>query len=136
MLTPTCAIHGAVRFHRGPCSGVIRSAQCSHRPQGIHWIYTDGVSDMATNTDSMLLKFREKDTKFGVTRDTVRALANELQISETLVVHMALSRFAEEMLPAYQPDDGPLTARQLAAMRKAAAQALPKGKVINRSRLF
>ena len=91
---------------------------------------------MATTTDSLLLKFRAKDSRFGVTRDTVRALASELDISETLVVHMALSRFAEEMLPAYDPDDGPLTARQLAALRKAAARVLPQGKVVNRSSLF
>lgn len=105
-------------------------------PQGIHWIYTFEDTDMATPTDSLLLKFRAKDSRFGVTRDTVRALASELDISETLVIHMALSRFAEELLPAYEPDDGPLTAKQLAALRKAADRVLPQGRLINRSSLF
>ncbi len=43
---------------------------------------------MAT-TDSLRLKFRAKDSRLGVTRNTVRALASELDISETLVVHLA-----------------------------------------------
>ena len=91
---------------------------------------------MATTTDTLQLKFRATDSRFGVTRDTLRALASELGISETLVVHMALSRFAEEVLAAYEPDDGPLTAKQLAALRKAAERVLPQGKLVNRSSLF
>ena len=91
---------------------------------------------MATTPDSLLLKFRARDTRFGVTRDTVRALASELDISETQVVHMALSRFADEMLPAYEPDDGPLTAKQIEVLRKAAERVLPRGKLVNRSSLF
>ena len=91
---------------------------------------------MATTPDSLLLKFRAKDTRFGVTRDTVRALASELDVSETQVVHMALSRFADELLPAYEPDDGPLTAKQIEVLRKAAERVLPQGKLVNRSSLF
>ena len=91
---------------------------------------------MATTPESLLLMFRAKDTRFGVTRDTVRALASELEISETQVVHLALSRFAEEVLPAYEPDDGPLTAKQLETLRKAAARVLPQGRLTNRSSLF
>ena len=91
---------------------------------------------MSTPQDSMLLKFRAKDTRFGVTRDTVKALAAELDTTETAVVHMALSKLAEEMLPAYEPDAGPLTARELAAVRRAAKKALPKGKVLSVQSLF
>jgi hypothetical protein len=39
-------------------------------------------------------------------------------------------------LPAYAPDDGPLTASQIAALRKDAARHLPKGKVLAREDLF
>jgi hypothetical protein len=39
-------------------------------------------------------------------------------------------------LPAYAPDDGPLTASQIAALRKDAAKHLPIGKVLARQDLF
>ena len=65
---------------------------------------------MTAATDSLLLKFRDKDTRFGVTRSTVKALAGELDITETQVVHMALAKFAEQLLPAYEADDAALTA--------------------------
>lgn len=91
---------------------------------------------MAAVADSLLLKFRSKDTRFGVTRETVKALASELDTTETQVVHMALSRLAEELLPAYEADDGPLTASQLATVRKMAKPRLPKGAVLIKRSLF
>lgn len=91
---------------------------------------------MSATSDSVLLKFRAKDTQFGVTRDTVKALAAELDTTETAVVHLALSKLAAELLPAYEPDEGPLTARELANIRRAAAKALPKGKVLEVKSLF
>lgn len=91
---------------------------------------------MSSSSESLLLKFRSKDTRFGVTRDTVKALASQLDVSETLVVHMALAKLAEETLPSYEPDDGPLTARELSSVRKAAKAGLPKGKIIGRQKLF
>lgn len=91
---------------------------------------------MPTLPQSLLLKFRAKDTRLGVTRETVKALANELDVTETQVVHIALSKLAEETLPAYVPDDGPLTTRQMSALRRAAEAALPKGKVLGKQSLF
>lgn len=91
---------------------------------------------MSTIQDSMLLKFRPKDTRFGVTRDTVKALAAELDTTETQVVHMALSKLAEEMLPAYEQDAGPLTACELASVRRVAKKTFPNGKVLDAKSLF
>ena len=91
---------------------------------------------MRTLADSLLLKFRSKDSRFGVTRETVKALAGELDTTETQVVHLALSRLAAEMLPAYESDDGPLTASQLASLRKAAKLKMPKGEVLDTQSLF
>jgi hypothetical protein len=91
---------------------------------------------MLATSENLLVKFRGKDTRFGVTRSTVKALALELDVSETQVIHMALSKFAEEVLPAYEPDDGPLTPKQLTALRKDVAKHLPKGKVLVREDLF
>jgi hypothetical protein len=91
---------------------------------------------MSTATSNLLLKFRKRNTQFGVTRETVKAMAARFDLSETEVVHMALSRLAKEELPAYEADDGPLTAGELKTLRKIAAPALPKGKVVNKRSLF
>ncbi len=91
---------------------------------------------MTVTSENLLVKFRARDTQFGVTRGTVKALAKELDLNETQVIHMALSRFAADVLPAYAPDDGPLTAAQVRALRKDANKHLPTGKVLSRQTLF
>jgi len=91
---------------------------------------------MTAVSDNLLVKFRSKDTPFGVTRGTVKALAKELDVNETQVIHMALSKFAADVLPGYVLDDGPLTVKQVAALRKDAAKHLPKGKILAEESLF
>ncbi|MES2361480.1 MAG: hypothetical protein V4646_06725 [Pseudomonadota bacterium] len=91
---------------------------------------------MTVASENLLVKFRSKDTQFGVTRGTVKALAKELDVNETQVIHMALSKLATDVLPAYAPDDGPLTAKQVRALRKDADKHLPKGKILSREVLF
>ena len=39
-------------------------------------------------------------------------------------------------MPAYEPDDGPLTARQIADVRRAAKACTPKGKMLDKQTLF
>lgn len=91
---------------------------------------------MPAATSSLLLKFRARNTQFGVTRETVKAMAARFDLSETEVVHMALSRMANEELPAYKADDGPLSARDVKALGKIADTALPKGRVVRKQSLF
>jgi hypothetical protein len=91
---------------------------------------------MTQASENLLVKFRSKDTQFGVTRVTVKAIAKALDVNETQVIHMALSKFASDVLPAYAPDDGPLTAKQIKALRKDADKHLPKGKTLTRQTLF
>jgi hypothetical protein len=92
---------------------------------------------MGKNTnDSLLVTFRSRETQFRVTRTTVKAIAKKLELNEMQVIHMALSRFAADILPAYDADDGPLTAKQVLALRKDAAKHLPKGSVLLRDALF
>lgn len=79
---------------------------------------------------NLLLKFRIKDSSFGVTRETLKALSEEMDISETMVVHLAISRFAKEVLPAYPEDGGSLSAADISWVRKTAQPQLPKGKVL------
>ena len=91
---------------------------------------------MKASNKKLLIKFRSKEIQFGVTRTTVKAIAKELDVNETQVIHMALSKFATDVLPTYAPDDGPLTAKQVLALRKDAAKHLPKGKPLSRETLF
>jgi hypothetical protein len=89
------------------------------------------ICDEGHIMSNLLLKFKSKDSPYGVTRETLKALADELDISETMVVHLALSRFAKEVLPANEADDGQLTAGAVTRIRKLAEPMLPKGKVVN-----
>lgn len=91
---------------------------------------------MGAVQNTLLLKFRAKDTLFGVTRDTVKALAAQLDTTETQVVHMALSRLADDLLPAYAQDTGPLTAAELTSLRRMAKKSLPTGRVLDIKQLF
>jgi len=86
--------------------------------------------------DKLLLKFRGKDSTYGVRRETLKALAEELHVSETMAVHLAISRFAREVLPAYEADEGPLAREYLAWLTKAAKERSPKGRVLRRQSLF
>ena len=85
---------------------------------------------------NLLIKFKSKDSRYGVTRETLKALAEEMDVSETMVVHLAISRFAKEVLPAYEMDDGPLTTGDIARIRKAAQPMLPRGKVRHKRSLL
>lgn len=87
-------------------------------------------------SDHLLLKFRAKDSTYGVTRETLKALSAATDASETMVVHLALSRFAKEVLPAYEGDDGQLTGTDRAWLRKAAKPHLPKGKILSKKSLL
>lgn len=89
-----------------------------------------------TAMNHLLVKFKSKDSAYGVTRETLKALAAEMDVSETMVVHLAISRFAREVLPAYEQDDGALSAADIARVRRAASPLLPKGKVIRKRSLL
>ena len=83
--------------------------------------------------NGVLLRYRDQDTAYGVTRKTTTRLAKTLGLSETQVVHIALANLARQTLPRYEPDDGPLTAEQLAAIDKLVPQ---RGFVSSKKRLF
>jgi hypothetical protein len=77
-------------------------------------------------TDKLLVRFREVDNRFGVRRATLAKLAQQLGLTETQVIHYALSQLATDLLPAYQADDGPLTASELKAIAKMAGGRIGK----------
>jgi hypothetical protein len=77
----------------------------------------------------LLLKFREANTPFGVTRETLQKLTEKLGTkSDTMTIHYALLKLAKEILPAYEADEGPFSEDQLKFIRRKAQARLPKGK--------
>jgi hypothetical protein len=82
---------------------------------------------------AVLLRYRDNDTAFGVTRETAAKLVQHLGLSETQVIHVALARFAALMLPGYEADEGALTNKQMEAIAKIVPQS---GFVGSKRRLF
>ena len=74
-------------------------------------------------SDTLLMRFAPTDTSSKVSRATPTRLAKHLGYQrESDVLHYAVRKLADEVLPTYEPDDGPLTARQMAAIKKASPQ--------------
>src|SRR5258708_36200559 len=95
--------------------------------EGSNDVYTNYMRKRPPVCDKLLLKFRGKDSAYGVRRETLKALAEELHVSETMAIHLAISRFASEVLPAYEADEGPLTSEYLAWLKRTAKERFPKG---------
>ncbi len=81
---------------------------------------------------SILLRYRETDSEYGVSRKTAARLAQTLGLNETQVIHVALAKLARQNLPRYEPDDGPLTAEQ----KKTIERLQPRGRMKVKSSLF
>jgi CHAD domain-containing protein len=81
--------------------------------------------------DALLMRFQPTDTATKVSRATLTKLARQLGYKrESEVLHYAVRKLADEVLPTYEPDNGPLTVKQMAAIRKAAGPA-SRGKVVS-----
>jgi hypothetical protein len=81
----------------------------------------------------ILLRYREKDSPLGVSRETAAKLAESLGVSETQVIHVALAQLARQTLPRYEVDNGPLTDEQYTAIEKQVPQ---EGFTSKRKRLY
>ena len=88
----------------------------------------------APASDALLMRFQPIDTATKVSRATLSRLAKQLGYTrESEVLHYAVRKLADEVLPKYEPDDGPLTKVQFTAIRKV----VPRGKYKSvRSSLF
>jgi hypothetical protein len=80
----------------------------------------------------ILLRYRETDSEYGVSRETANRLAQTLGLSETQVIHVALAKFARQALPQYEADNGPLTTAQ----GKAIERLQPSGRMKVKASLF
>ncbi|MCC6868465.1 MAG: hypothetical protein IT522_06545 [Burkholderiales bacterium] len=62
--------------------------------------------------EALLIRFRDKDSKEGISRATMKAIARALDLSETAAVHRALVDLAQRHVPRYPRDNGPITEEQ------------------------
>ncbi|MDR0777584.1 MAG: hypothetical protein LBE81_13255 [Azonexus sp.] len=86
-----------------------------------------------TIANQIAFRYRQVDSASGVTRQTAKRLAEFLGVDETQVIHRALRELVVKVLPQYEADDGPLTAAQVAQIKKRSVQG---GKRSVRSSLF
>lgn len=82
--------------------------------------------------NGILLRYRERDTAYGVTRQTATRIAENLGLSETQVVHVALANLARQTLPRYEVDNGPLSEKQMNEIDRLQ----PPGRMKVKSSLF
>lgn len=83
-------------------------------------------------TGQLLFRYRGSDTIAGVSRRTVTRVAKTLGLTETQAIHLALARLAKETLPRYEVDDGPLSTKQLSAIKRLE----PPGRMLAKEKLF
>ena len=93
---------------------------------------TSQPSARARLRQGMVFRFRDADTRFGVSRRTTARLAKQLGMTETEVIHFAIAQLAREQLPTYEPDDAALTPKQLRRIK----QLEPQGRMQTTERLF
>lgn len=83
-------------------------------------------------TQNVILRYRERDTPFAVTRRTTAQLAETLGMTETQVIHLALAELASRHLPNYAPDEGLLKPATVRAIKKR----VPQGRMARTETLF
>ncbi len=84
------------------------------------------------SAQGILLRYRDADTPYGVTRKTASQLAKTLGLTETQVIHAALAHFARQNLPRYEADAGPLTREQ----KETLLELQPSGRMTVKESLF
>ena len=68
----------------------------------------------------ILLAFKQQDTPTGVTRETVKQMAEATGLNETALMYMGRAKRAQDAVPEYGRDDGPLTSGQTKALQQEA----------------
>ncbi|MEP7247549.1 MAG: hypothetical protein ABI885_28235 [Gammaproteobacteria bacterium] len=70
----------------------------------------------------MLFRLRGADSPNGISERTLKKLSEVLDMPETHVIHQALRKLADDFIPAYEADDGPVTDKTLNALKARVPQ--------------
>jgi hypothetical protein len=71
---------------------------------------------------TLLFRLRLADSPNGISARTLKRLAVVLDIPETQVIHQALRKLADDFIPAYEADNGPVSDRMLEAIKARVPQ--------------
>ena len=77
-------------------------------------------------SDQIAFRYRAHDSATGVSRKTVKRMAELLDMSETQTLHHALRLLAVNLLPQYEQDNGALTAIQVQQIKERVPQGVQK----------
>ncbi|MGN8157904.1 hypothetical protein ACS8Y6_12605 [Salinisphaera sp. RV14] len=58
-------------------------------------------------TKPLLVRFRDERSENGADRDTLKAVADKLGVSETMAVHIAINRIHQRLFPEQYNEDFP-----------------------------
>ncbi|HFD6683709.1 TPA: hypothetical protein ACF5RG_003563 [Providencia alcalifaciens] len=70
---------------------------------------------------NVLFRLKTQDTPNGISEKTFEALVQLLGVNQTDVMHLALRKYADELLPAYEADDFDLTDAQIQYLRESSS---------------
>ena len=73
-------------------------------------------------SDALLLRFEADDTLSTVSRKTVQKLAGILGFNEHQVVHFALARLRDDLIPTYPADAPELSVKAITTIRSEVIQ--------------
>ncbi len=89
------------------------------------------TSATSLTSDTLLIRFPAVSTKRRVSRDTISKLARQLGYEDDSdVLHYAVLRLADQVLPKYEPGDGLPSDKQMAPIRQTAGVPT-QGKVVS-----
>src|SRR5688500_5465249 len=71
----------------------------------------------AAKAKTLLFRLRNTDSPYGVSASTLKALSTVMGVPETQVIHQALRKLADDFIPAYEADDGPVSDDTLHALK-------------------
>ena len=77
-------------------------------------------------SDQIAFRYRTHDSATGVSRTTVKRLAELLDMSETQTLHHALRLLAVNLLPQYERDDAALTTLHIEQIKEQIPQGTQK----------
>jgi hypothetical protein len=73
--------------------------------------------------------------QFGIKRGSLQRMATK-RVCATNAIHFALTKLAKGTRPGYEADEGALSDADIEAIRKAAEQMLPRGRVVKKRSLL
>ena len=70
----------------------------------------------------LLIRFTATDAVYAVSSKTLSAMAHATGLSKAKLIHLALAKLRDELIPGYPPDYGPVSEKMLRHIRDTVNQ--------------